>query len=349
MTDADAAQRPASPATAPTAPEPPEPREEALSPPGRVIVTGVSGRLGRLVVQRLHRVPGLRVLGIDRRAFDGKPKDVEHLRVDLRSRRAREAFRGGDVRALVHMGVLHDPRQSQAEHYTWNIQGTQRLLEYCEKYDVRKVVVLSSASVYGPSPTNPQFLTEDAPLMAGQRFPEMRDLVAVDMLACSHFWKNQQAETVVLRPVHILGSVTNGPSDYLRLRVAPTVLGFDPMVQLIHELDVVEAVALALRPGVRGIFNLTGPGEVPLSVILRELGRPTLPIPHFMAKPLLAMLWRSGLTSFPVPEIDHARYVCMVDGTRAREQLGFRPRHNLRETIRAVLREQTPPPRGAKS
>ena len=333
MTDTDAAR----------------PADRAGPLPGRVIVTGVSGRLGRLVAQRLHREAGVRVLGIDRRNFYGKPKDVEHLQVDLRSRRAREAFRGGDVRALVHMGVLHDPRVSQDEHYTWNVQGTQRLLEYCEQYDVRKVVVLSSASVYGASPTNPQFMTEDAPLMAGQRFPEMRDLVAVDMLACSYFWKNQRAETVVLRPVNILGSVRNAPSDYLRFPVAPTILGFDPMMQVIHELDVVEAVALALRPGVRGIFNLTGPGEVPFSVILKELRRPQIPVPHVLAEALLTRLWRWRLTQFPVAEIDFARYVCMVDGTRAREQLGFRPRYNLRETIRAVLREQTPPPRQTKS
>jgi len=315
----------------------------------RVIITGVAGRLGRLVAQRLHREPGIRVLGIDRRAFPGRPKDVEHLNVDLRSKRAREAFRGGDVRALIHMGVLHDPRQSQAEHHTWNVQGTQRLLEYCERYAVRKVILLSSANVYGPSPANPQFLTEDAPLMAGQTFPEMRDLVAVDMLACSHFWKNQEAETVVLRPVHILGSVRNAPSNYLRLPLVPTLLGFDPMVQVIHELDVVEAVALALRPGIRGIFNLTGPGEVPLSVLLRELKRPALPIPHPLAQSVLNALWRSRLTSFPVPELDHIKFVCMVDGTRARTQLGFRPQHNLRETIRAVLREQTPPPREQKA
>jgi UDP-glucose 4-epimerase len=317
--------------------------------PGRVILTGISGRLGRLVAQRLHREPGVRVLGIDRRNLYGKPKDVEHLQVDLRSRRAREAFRGGDVTALVHMGVLHDPWVSQEEHYSWNVQGTQRLLEYCEKYDVRKVVVMSSASVYGASPSNPQFLTEDAPLMGGQRFPEMRDLVAVDMLAGSYFWKNQRAETVVLRPVNILGSVRNAPSDFLRFPFAPTVLGFDPMVQIIHELDVVEAVALALRPGVRGIFNLTGPGEVPLSVILKELKKTQIPVPHFIAEPLLRTLWRWRLTKFPVAEIDFARYVCMVDGTRAREQLGFRARYNLRETIRAVLREQTPPPRPTKS
>ena len=61
-----------------------------------------------------------------------------------------------------------------------------------------------------------------------------------------------------------------------------------------------------------------------------------MPIPHPLAKPVLTALWRGKLTSFPVPELDHIRYVCMVDGTRAREQLGFRPRHTLKETIRAV-------------
>jgi UDP-glucose 4-epimerase len=313
------------------------PASEARDRP-KVIITGISGRLGRLMAQRLHREPGCRVVGIDRRPLWGQPKDVEHVQVDLRSKKAREVFRGGDVGALVHMGVLHDPRQSQAEHHTWNLQGTGKLLEYCEAYGVRKVVVLSSANVYGPSPHNSQFLTEAAPLMAAQTFPEMRSLVEVDMLAGSFFWRVQAAETVVLRPVHILGSVRNAPSNYLRLPLVPTVLGFDPMVQFIHELDVVEAIVRALNPGVRGIFNVAGPGAIPLSAALRELGRPALPIPHFVAQRVLTALWRSRLTSFPVPELDHIQYVCMVDDRRAREQLGFRPRYGLRETIRAVLR-----------
>jgi UDP-glucose 4-epimerase len=315
--------------------------EEHASAPAsgrKVIITGISGRLGRLTAQRLHREPGFHVVGIDRRPFLDRPKDVEHVQVDIRSKKAREVFRGGDIAALIHMGVLHDPRQSQAEHHAWNLQGTAKLLEYCEAYAVRKVVVLSTAAVYGPSPHNPQFLSEDAPLMASQTFPDMRSLVEVDMLACSFFWRVQAAETVVLRPVHILGSVRNAPSNYLRLPRVPTLLGFDPMLQIIHELDVVEAMVLALRPAVRGIFNVAGPGAVPLSAILRELGRPAVHIPHVFAQLLLNALWRSRLSSFPVPELDHIKYVCMVDDRRAREQLGFRPTHGLEETIRAVLR-----------
>ena len=304
----------------------------------KVVVTGIAGRLGRLVARRLHREPGITVVGIDRRAFPGRPRDVEHVQVDLRSKKARDVFRAGDVKALVHLGVMHDPRQSGAEHHSWNVQGTLRLLDACQTYGVPKVVVLSSANVYGPRPDNPQFLTEEQPLMASQDFPAIRDLIEVDMLASSFFWKAQSTETVILRPVHILGGVRNAPSNYLRLKNPPTLLGFDPMIQVIHELDVVEAIVCALRPGTRGIYNVVGPGEVPLGTVLRELGRSPIPVPHPLAKSLLTLLWRGRFTSFPVPELDHIRYVCMVDGTRARDELGFVAAHSLKETIRAVDR-----------
>jgi UDP-glucose 4-epimerase len=312
------------------------PRGNGHTTRSKIVLTGIAGRLGRLVARRLHREGDAEVVGIDRREFPGKPRDVEHVQVDLRSKKARDVFRGGDVRALIHMGVMHDPRANEADHHSWNVQGTARLLDAVAAYGVPKVIVLSSANVYGPRPDNPQFLTEDAPLMAGQHFPAIRDLIEVDMLASSFFWKQQGCETVILRPVHILGGVHNAPSNYLRLPYVPTLLGFDPMVQVIHEEDVVDAIVAALQPGTRGIFNVVGPGEVPLSTILRELGRPTLPVPHPLARPMLTALWRGKLTSFPVPELDHIRYVCMVDGTRAREQLGFRARHTLKETIRAV-------------
>jgi UDP-glucose 4-epimerase len=236
------------------------------------------------------------------------------------------------------MGIMHDPRSSAEDHHSWNVQGTTRLLDGCAQYGVPKVILLSSANVYGPRPDNPQFLSEDAPLMGGQRFPAIRDLIEVDMLTSSFFWKHTDIETVILRPVHILGGVHNAPSNYLRLRYVPTLLGFDPMVQVIHEDDVVEAILCALKPGVRGIFNITGPGEVPLSTLLRELDRPPLPVPHPFAEILMKALWRGKLTSFPTPELDHIRYVCMVDGTRARHDLGYRPRFTMKETIQAVHR-----------
>jgi UDP-glucose 4-epimerase len=302
---------------------------------GAVLVTGICGRLGRLVARLLHRED--RVIGIDRRPFVGKPKDIVHHQFDLRRKKTRDVFRAGGIRAVVHLGVMHDLRASPKEHHTWNVVGFQKVLEYMTQYGVPKLVVLSSANVYGPSPENPQFLTEDAPLLGAQHFSEIRDLVEVDHLAQSFFWKNPQVETVILRPCHILGSVRNAPSNYLRLERPLRAMGFDPMVQVIHERDVAEAVRLSLRRGVRGIFNVRGPGEVPLSHVFRVLGRKPVPVPAGLLEAGLARAFRYRMTSFPSPEVDHIRYVCMVDDTRARKELGFTPRYDIDETIRAVL------------
>ena len=302
----------------------------------KVVITGIAGRLGKVVARHLHRDPRFVIEGLDRRPFPDRPKDLVHHQVDLRSKKARDIFRAGDVDALIHMGVMHDPRATPAQLYSWNIGGTSRLFEYCQAYGVPKVVVLSSANVYGPRPDNPQFLTEDAPLLAAQRFPNMRDLVEIDHVASTFFWKARGIETVIPRPVHILGSVHNAPSNYLRLDPVPTLLGFDPMVQIIHEADVAVAITAALAPGVRGIYNIVGPGQVPLSAVLRELGRRTLPVPHMLAHGVWSMAFRLGLSSYPVAELDFIRYVCMVDGTRAERDLGFHARTSLRETIRAV-------------
>ncbi|MET0344431.1 MAG: SDR family oxidoreductase [Polyangiales bacterium] len=302
-----------------------------------VLITGICGRLGRLVTRSLHRK--VDVVGIDRREFEGRPKDVVHHRLDIRRTKTRDVFRAGCIDALVHLGTMHDPRESDEARHSWNVTGLQNLLDYAARYGVKKVVVLSSATIYGPSPDNPQFLTEDAPLLGAQRFSAIRDLMEVDMLAQNFLWKHPQIETVVLRPCHILGRVRNAPSNYLRAEYPLMALGFNPMVQVIHERDVEHAILLALEPGRRGIYNLRGPGELPLSRAFEMLGRRPIFWPAGLAQRALNGLWASRLTSFPAPELDHIRYVCMVDDTRARRELGYRHRYDMKQTVSAVNQE----------
>ena len=305
---------------------------------GRVLITGICGRLGKRLTRKLHRERP--VLGVDRRPFADKPKDVEHAQIDLRRKKLKDVLRSSDVKAVVHLGVMHDPRASAAEHHSWNVEGFSKLLDYAAQLGIPKVVVLSSANVYGPQPGNAQFLTEDAPLLGGARFSDIRDLVEVDMLAQGFFWKHPNVETVVLRPVHILGTVHNAPSNFLRLPTIPTLLGYDPMIQVIHEADVVQAIHRALQPGIRGIFNIAGPDPVPLSRAIKILGRNRLRVPYSLGKMALNRLWNLRLTTFPPPELDHIRYVCMVDDHRARNVLGFTPAHDLETTLHAVDSER---------
>ena len=108
------------------------------------------------------------------------------------------------------------------------------------------------------------------------------------------------------------------------------------MVQVIHESDVVRAIELALRPGIRGIFNVAGPEPVPLSRYIKILGRQRIGVPYSLARLVMRRIWSLRLTTFPAPELDHIRYVCMVDDRRARQILGFSPRMSLAETVLSV-------------
>jgi UDP-glucose 4-epimerase len=304
-----------------------EPRET-------VVVTGADGRLGRRLVRALHRTR--RVIALDHRPSLEFPADVEYHAVDLSSKRLRDLLKTPYISALVHLGVMHDPRSDHERHHAWNVLSLRRLFECVEQFGIRKLVLLSSANVYGPRPDNPQLLGEDAPLLAGGRFSEIRDLVELDLAAQNFLWRKAETETVILRPAHILGTVRNAPSNYLRMKHVPTLLGFDPMMQVVHQDDVVGAIACALAPGARGMFNIAGPAPVSLSHALSLLGRKAVPLPHGVARVAVDRLFRWRVTSFPAAELDFIRYVCMVDDARARRDLGYAPAHDLMATLFAV-------------
>ena len=296
-----------------------------------VLITGVCGSLGRALVRELHRTT--RVIGIDRRDFPDRPKDVLHYEFDLRRTRAKDIFRQERPSALIHLGALHDPRSSPKERHSWNIVGFQRLLDYSAQFKIPKLIILSGADVYGAHASNPQFLSEDAPLLGAQENGHIRDRIELDMLAQSHLWRYPEIETVILRPAHIVGAIRSLASSYLRLERPFTILGYDPMVQIVDERDVARAMILALEPGVRGIFNHRGAGELPLSKLIKRAGRRAIPIPRALLRRVVSRSFQVHLSAFTEGELDHLRFPCTVDDTRAREGFGYAPIHALESSL----------------
>ncbi len=299
---------------------------------GTIAISGAAGRFGNLTVRRLHRTD--KVVAIDLRPFDQRPSDVVYHQTDLRRKDCRDIFRRKQVQAVVHLGPYHTVESSLSieQSFTIAVENFSRLLEYCDQYHIKKLVLLSSADVYGALARNPQFLTEEAPLLAAG-LSGLRD---IDMMAQSFFWKRPDIETVIIRPAHITGGVNSLMARYLRLSPVPRLMGYDPMIQLVHEEDVIRAVRLALGPGHRGIFNIAGPPPIPLSRVIERLERRSVPIPHVAARPIISQLYRLGKIQAHPSYTDYIRYVCMVDDTRARQQLEYTPQSDLEETIAAV-------------
>jgi UDP-glucose 4-epimerase len=125
---------------------------------------------------------------------------------------------------------------------------------------------------------------------------------------------------------------------YLREARVPTVMGFDPMMQFIHEQDLSEAIALTLERGLQGVFNVAGAGEVPLHTAISETGGTALPIPEPVMRPLFDRLFRWGAIPYPSGAIDFLKYPVTVSGERFVEATNFRTLFGLEEIFQSVAR-----------
>ena len=306
-----------------------------------LLITGISGGLGRLVAKAALRTrPGQQpweVVGVDRAKWPSAPAGVTVHHFDMRKRRFEDVFRTHRPDAVVHLAFVRHFRSDQAMRHEINVDGTKRVLEHCAEYGVKNLVVVSSSYVYGSLPSNERYMTEDHPLNASRNFPEIRDLCEVEGLVSTFLWQFPEIATCVLRPVNTLGhSVHNAIGRYMRLPVVPAIMGFNPMMQFLHEEDLAEAVLLALAKKIHGVFNVAGPGAVPLKRALKEMGRQRVSIPDPIAHLLIRTLFNLNIYQFPSGAIDFIKYPCTISDARFREATGFTPRHTLGEIFSSM-------------
>jgi UDP-glucose 4-epimerase len=301
----------------------------------KVLITGISGGQGRLLTRRLNE--RFEVCGVDRVRWEGPPRGVRLYTVDLRKKKFADVIRRERPACVVHMGFIQDFRTDERERHDVNVMGTKQLLDHCIHNGVESLVVLSTGYVYGAQPDNPYFMDEDFPLSASRSYPEIRDHVEVDTLVTTFLWRYPQIRTCVLRPVNVLGYYAHSMiSDYLRARRVPTVMGFDPMMQFVHEEDLSAAIEQAVDHRLQGVFNVVGPGEVPLRSAIREAGGDSWSIPELVLRPLFGRLFRMGLSAYPPGAIDFLKYPITLSGERFVAATGFQPKFGLKETLQSV-------------
>jgi UDP-glucose 4-epimerase len=301
----------------------------------KILITGVASGLGRLLTRRL--LENFEVCGVDRVPWEGRPQNVAVHVVDLRKRGFEDVIRSELPSAVVHMGFVRDFKVDVERRHDVNVRGTKKLLDHCAHYGVQRLVVLSSGTVYGALYDNPFYMDEDRVLEASRAYPEIRDIVEVDAVTTAFLWRYPHIRTCVLRPVNVLGHYARSMmSEYLRLDRPPTVMGFDPLMQFIHEQDVVEAIALTLEHGLQGVFNVVGPGQVPLHTAIRETGGRPRSLPEFLFRPAIRALFSAGMVPWPEGAIDFLKFPVTLSGRRFVEATNFRPLFGLEETFQSL-------------
>ena len=243
----------------------------------KIVIVGIGGGHGQILAHRLQKK--FKIEGIERKSWNGQgPDNVEVLATDIRHNDCEKIFSNKDINAVIYL-LGAKAYQSSKRHYNNNVREFKALLEYVTKYQVKKFVFLSSHEVYGAIPARARFLEEDALLEGKSSYSEMRKSVEMDKIASDLFWKAPKTETVILRPVNVLGPKTDGLlNTYLRQKIVPSVFGFNPMMSIVHEEDVSKAIEMSLKSGIKGVFNITGPGSLPLAFLIENANISRIPL-----------------------------------------------------------------------
>lgn len=286
----------------------------------RVLIPGIAGKMGQLVAEELH-AKGHEVAGIDRRRWADAPERIAVHHEDIRKRAAEDVFRTFQPEVVIHMATVSHFAAHGEERYRINLGGTRAVFDHATKYGAAHCIFIGRHTYYGAAPDSPLYHSEHEPPMGLANFPELADLVSADLYAGSALWRFPELVTTVMRMCYTFGPTGHGTlATFLRGRYVPSILGFDPLFQFMHERDVVASIVATVDKRPRGVFNVAGPQPVPLSVLARETGRTRVPLPEMV---FARSLGRFGLPKLPRGALSHIKYSIVMDSTPFRKATGF--------------------------
>lgn len=299
-----------------------------------ILVTGAAGGLAQILVGRFK--DRFDITGVDMRNTNASIFPGEFHRTDYTHRRMEDIFASKKFQTLIHLGRVRETSgMSSSERYNANVLGTRNILRLALQSGIERVIVMSTYHVYGAHQHNHLHITEDEPLRATQIYPELSDAVELDHYAKTFSLQYPQIHTVILRPVNIIGPrIKNTISNLLRSRFCPMLLGYDPMMQFLHEDDIAQAVELCIDSSRSGVYNVAGEGLVPYSKAIELAGATPLPVPHVLAYGAVRVL--ASRDRFPKHLLDYFRYPVIVADEPFRKDFGFEPKTPLKQTLNSI-------------
>jgi nucleoside-diphosphate-sugar epimerase len=231
------------------------------------------------------------------------------------------------------MSADTDARQRRAV----NLRGAQTVLTVAAAERIGRVVLLSSAMVYGARPDNPVPLPEDAPLLAAADGSVAGDMLELEQLARRSRRVNPASSVTVVRPAALVGDAID--TLITRHFEAPRLLGVRgcaPRWQFCHVDDLASAVELAVTGAVTGDFAVGCDGWLDQDELEAISGLKSIELPAKLTFGTAQRLHRLGITPAPAADLHYEVYPWVVDCTALRAA-GWRPAYDNAAVLRSLL------------
>ncbi len=307
-----------------------------------ILVTGVSKPWGEQMAAQLVAQPGFHVVGLDSEKPKLEIKGLDFIQADIRNPLLVDLLKAEQVDTLCHLAIMETRHPSEAA-FENNVMGTIKVFGACALAGVRKIVLKSTTMVYGARPDNSFYLNEEGPLRGSQTHGYTRDMIEIEAF-CNGFRRQApEVQLTILRFAHIIGPEADTPmTRFLKEPWTPVLWGFNPIMQVIHESDVVGALVHSVVQDTPGVFNVAAEDHMPLERLMALAGKFPLPIFH------LFVYWGAGLmggVGLPVARVlpiepDYLRYGHVGDLNRMRTELCFSPRYTAEGALREFAGHQ---------
>jgi nucleoside-diphosphate-sugar epimerase len=301
-----------------------------------VAVTGAASGLGHALTARLAASARIgRVIAID--GHRGDATGVTWRVIDIRDPALAGRLAGVDV--VVHTDLDLAPDSDQRSRRAFNVRGAQTVLTAAAAGRVGRVVLVTSAMVYGARPDNPVPLEEAAPLGADPDGSVVGDLLEIEHLAQRSPQANPGMDITVVRPAALVGEGVD--TLITRHFEAPRLLavkGCAPRWQFCHLDDLVSALELAAAGEVTGKFAVGCDGWLEQEQVEELSGLRRIELPAGLTFGTVQRLHRAGITPALVTDLHFVVYPWVVDAATLREA-GWKPAFD-NETALQVLLDQ---------
>ena len=312
-------------------------------PGRRILITGVGSYIGSALARRLEDDPSVEhVAGLDTREPLAPLRRTAFIEADLRDQSIATLIPQQEVDTVVHNQIVRrpGPGMSTRTMHDINVIGTLQLLTACERSpSIRTIVIRGSAGIYGAEPQAPQFFGEELARLYPLRTRFQRDVGEIENLFDTYARRHPEVTCTMLRYQPAIGAALSSQiTRYLAAPVAPTYLGFDPRIQVVHEQDGLGALAAAVANPVRGPVNVASPGTIGLQRMIRLAGRAPLPVAGPLFGASVDALRRLGLPELSPDFRRLLRYGRAVDTTRLTREVGFQPSYTTPSAVEEFAR-----------
>ncbi|MFG1809383.1 SDR family oxidoreductase [Streptomyces sp. NPDC049040] len=300
-----------------------------------VAITGAASGVGLALACRLVESDQVRkVVAIDERRGDVPGATWRVL--DVRDPAIAEKLRGADV--VVHLAMDLDLESDAKARSAFNVRGTQTVLTAAAAAGVHRVVLCTSAMVYGAQADNDVPLAEDAPLRATSEASFVDDLLEIERLGRRAPRAHPGLNVTILRPAVLVGGTDTALTRYFESPRLLVVAGSRPCWQFCHVEDLVAALEYAVLEKVDGEMAVGCDGWLEQEEVEELSGIRRMELPPAIAFGAASRLHRLGLTPSPAGDLAYTMHPWVVSGSRLHEA-GWRPKWTNEEVLAELLEE----------